>query len=350
MAGQQIQDALLQHDRVRRSTDLPVFFGVPQKDIISARNLIDRLETAAQVAAWNTDKRKCEGFYLLLRDEALIWWRSIKSRGVDQENWDQVKTAFLKSYEPKYSATTACHNLQDLHQRPGELVHRYYLRLFDTLEKFKESQPALGAVQHAPQNPIVANDLVAAKKEGAVEQDMFMRHQMFLAGLTERLRARVMEAGKANLGEAVDYAIELERIHQRSETRKVQAIQEEEEAHPTGFEDWDDDEMAAINAVRMRKGKPPLKKFGFSGGPKKGGSGPSGPIKCRYCKKLGHMQKECRSRIRDGAPMVDQEGKPFTKKVNALESKVGKDSVGIGSEGIGISSVRQTEIEPHLNW
>ena len=48
--------------------------------------------------------------------------------------------------------------------------------------------------------------------------------------------------------------------------------------------------------------------------------------------------------------MVDQEGKPFTKKVNALESKVGKDSVGIGSEGIGISSVRQTEIEPHLNW
>ena len=62
------------------------------------------------------------------------------------------------------------------------------------------------------------------------------------------------------------------------------------------------------------------------------------------------MQKECRSRIRDGAPMVDQEGKPFTKKVNALESKVGKDSIGIGSEGIGISSVRQTEIEPHLNW
>ena len=40
------------------------------------------------------------------------------------------------------------------------------------------------------------------------------------------------------------------------------------------------------------------------------------PIKCRYCKKMGHMQKECKSRLRDNAPEVDANTKPYTSFSN----------------------------------
>lgn len=352
---QQVQDALLAHDRIQRSTELPVFYGIPHKETVTARNLIDRLETTARIAAWPNDARKCEGLYMLLREEALIWWRSLKAHGVDQENWDQVKRAFLKYYEPKYSVATTCSNLQDLHQRPGEPVHRYYLRLFDALEKFKETQPPLRAVQHAPAPgaALADADLVAAKQEGANEQDMFMRRQLFLAGLSDRFRTKAMEAAKATLGEAVDYAIELERIYQR-DVKKVNAVQDSDN-DPAPPEDWDDEELAAVNAIRMRKGKPPFRRFqsnnNSGSNPRKTGS--AGSLKCRYCKKMGHMQKECRSRIRDGAPMVDQNGHPF-KKVQAVESLDSNAPEGSGAQASGaqVSTLRQIEPEQtyHLNW
>lgn len=349
-AQAQVQAALLQHDRVQRSTELPVFHGIPHKETISARDLVERLTKTAEIAAWATDKRKCEGFYLLLRDEALIWWRSLKAHGVNQENWNEVKTAFLKYYEPKYSATTTCSNLQDLHQKPGEPVHRYYLRLFDALEKFKETQPALGAVRHAPAAGVALADadMVAAKQEGADEQDMFMRRQLFIAGLSDQFRIKAMEAAKPTLGEAVDHAIELERIQQRT-IKKVNVIQDPDIGSPEA-EDWDEEELAAINAIRLRKGKPPFKRFQSSNqgsGPKK--TGPGGSPKCRYCRKMGHMQKECRSRIRDGAPLVDKDGKPF-RKVQAVDGQAHPDPEAHPPEDSRISSVHQVAQSQSLNW
>jgi len=43
---------------------------------------------------------------MILRDQALIWWKSLKDDPVDIKNWDQVKAAFLKTYEVKYTAKT----------------------------------------------------------------------------------------------------------------------------------------------------------------------------------------------------------------------------------------------------
>lgn len=347
--AQNVQAALLQHDRVRRSTDLPVYYGVPQKETISARDLIERFEKTAEIAEWATDKRKCEGFYLLLREEALIWWRSLKAHGVDQENWNAVKTAFLKYYEPKYTASTTCSNLQDLHQRPGEPVHRYYLRLFDALEKFRETQPALGAVRHAPAVGVALAqaDLVAAKKEGADEQDMFMRLQLFLAGLSDPYRTKVMEAGKATLGETVDYAIELERIQQK-EIKKVHLVQDPGMA-TLPVEDLDEDEREAINAIRMKKGKLPFQNCSQAGIPNRGN--PGNTFKCRYCQKMGHRQRECRSRIRDRAPMVDQEGNPY-RRINKVEANTAQSGARTQPEGPSVSSINRIEPEQayHLNW
>src|SRR5574343_642950 len=75
----QIRDVLANHDRIRKSTDLPLFYGRKDKDTCTARLLIERFETAARIARWNADEvRKCEEFYLILRDRALIWWKGLE--------------------------------------------------------------------------------------------------------------------------------------------------------------------------------------------------------------------------------------------------------------------------------
>ena len=89
MAQNQAQlDVLAEHERIKRSSALPVFVGIPGKDILSARDYIDRLESSAQIAGWATDARKIAEFTQLLRQDALDWWKSLADFGIDLTVWN----------------------------------------------------------------------------------------------------------------------------------------------------------------------------------------------------------------------------------------------------------------------
>lgn len=329
-AQQDAQNALLHHDRVRRSTDLPTYHGIPGKDTISARDLIKRFETAAGIAKWTEAEKKCQEFYMILRDDALVWWATMKDYKLDTKNWDVVKAHFIKKFEPKSTAKTSCANLVELAQRPGETANKFHFRLFQIYERLCEARPEdMFNVTLVPANPAAATaeELKKIKLEGIEEMEMFIKHQLFLAGLREPLRSDVMKEGKATLGESIDLAAELEAISRKNE-KTIAVIQEEEEGPTTSGEminidDLDDDELEAVNLIRKRSGKKPFfRKNGNSRSFNRNGNGNgNSSIKCRYCKKQGHMQKECHSRRRDNAPMVDVTGKPFGRKVNAVEEK-----------------------------
>ena len=112
MAAQQaaqLQQALIAHDRVRRTTDIPLFYGRKGKDTITPQQLVFRLEKASRVAGWdnlaNPDQRKTDEFYLSLRDNALQWYNTLDNIiGFNKENWNDLKAKFLEAYAPKYSA------------------------------------------------------------------------------------------------------------------------------------------------------------------------------------------------------------------------------------------------------
>ena len=312
-AAQAVADA----NRIKRATDLPPFFGAPSKDVIGARQLIDRMTHAARVARWDDDAAKCDNFYLLLRDRALIWWEQLVYEGVNVANWDTVKQEFLNTYEPKFTAKTTCANFADLTQRSGETINDYYLRICEAMSRICEAKPGAMTTMRTAVIPVAAGDRETIKAEGILDAEKFFRHQLFLAGLAHHLRSKVMEANKDTLRESVALAIELETIHGRPGARAtVAAVQQEDESCEIR-DDIDDDELAAINAIGQRKGKAPFRRPFRS---KSNGQANYQPVtgNCRYCKKPGHHQKKCRARIAARAPMVDKDGKPFRQNVSAV--------------------------------
>ncbi len=52
--------ALNDHDRMKRSTDIPLFFARRDKDTVLPRILIDRIEDAAEIATWVTCCKLCK--------------------------------------------------------------------------------------------------------------------------------------------------------------------------------------------------------------------------------------------------------------------------------------------------
>jgi hypothetical protein len=204
-----LQNALNAHDRVRKSTDLPLYYGRKEKDSISPQVLLDRIERAATIAAWNTDERKATEFYLILRDRALTWWDSLDNTDINKNNWQQLKTEFLAAYAPKFTARTTCTNFQDLVQRSTEQVHDYYLRVSEAFKKMCEAKPAMIVVVRADPGGADAAHVTAIKKEGVVDTERFFLHQLFIAGLKEEIRTKIMEAGKDNIQESLTLAREL---------------------------------------------------------------------------------------------------------------------------------------------
>jgi hypothetical protein len=345
MNPQQFANAMEAHDRLRKSTEIPLFYGDSKKDTILPSVLLERVERARRSAGWN-EERTCDEFLACLREKAIIWHKGFDGVQVNDRVWQEVRDYFLASYEPKFSARTTCTNFQDLRQMHGEKVQEFYDRCALVFRRLCESQPAnLRNVRRVPAPaPIVpaadadAAALAAAaahnanamtpeqnraadKLEGMRDAEWFFMRQLFIAGLRDSVRSEVMKAGHEGLRETLSAARETETVLEDVEkkAKHITAVSQEEDETESPFErELADEELEAINAIRKRNGKPPFRRrppFRRNGGNQ---NRSRTNLTCRFCKKSGHLQKDCHTRIRSGAPMVDAQGKPY-RKVNQLE-------------------------------
>ena len=348
----QMQAALNAHDRVRRSTELPLFYGVKSKDSITAQNLINRVEKAATIATWDNARKLLE-FYMILRDKALAAYEGLPDLGIADDDWDAVKDWFLSTYEIKYTPKTTCTNFAELIQRQGETVHDYFLRVQEAFKRMVQSQPdAIGTVREAAPVAGAAHDPnrdIRIKKEGLLDDQKFFKMHLFIAGMRDDLRTKVMQAGKDNIKDILDAARELELIEHDGKRKSLAPITEVTEPE----NDYDEEELAAVNAIRQKKGKPLLQRNQggrfVSNNNGNNRSNSNGQV-CRYCKKPNHMQKECRSRIRDRAPMVDANGKPYTKRINAVDNEDGAGNSTAAAAVPAATAIARDDQVYHLNW
>jgi hypothetical protein len=315
-----MEAALANQERIRKSTDLPLFYANKDKDVCSAELFIERFEVAANIARWilaagqpNRYERTCREFYLLLRGNALQWWKSLDNcLDFDKTDWPIVRERFLESYARKYTPTSACTGLSEMKQKTGECVQDYFIQCNVIYDRIKEIRPlALNVWRGALPAGVANNDnLNLGKVQGIQEMGLFFLHLLFVAGLRDDIRMKTIEQNDANLEAARVTAKRMELLlDDKRQHKQIAAIkartqvptsddeEDDQEFSEDEYEDLTENEVFQLNAIRKQQGKQPIrfkKRFqrDFKG------------IICHYCSKKGHYQKVCRKRIKEKGAMV----------------------------------------------
>jgi Retrotransposon gag protein len=197
--------------------DIPLFYGRKEKDTIMPQQLVFCLEKAASVAQWgnlpNPDERKTDEFYLSLRDDALSWYNTLNNIfGFNKEIWNDLKVKFLEAYAPKYTAKTLCICFQDLHQRPDETVQRSYNHVTDTFRNAYLTKPDHTVTYQGNLFGSTQAQCNQIMPQGVNRMQWLMLNTVFLGGLREDIRTRVLEEGPTEPDESAKLAREIESI------------------------------------------------------------------------------------------------------------------------------------------
>jgi hypothetical protein len=291
MAQPAIAAALNDHDCMKRSTDIPLFFARRDKDTVLLRILIDHIEDAAEIATWDA-ARKIWELKLCFRENAIIWWKSLRDYTINLNDWDEVKKEFLETYEPKYSAKTICANFADLKQMPNKSMNDLGCRVQVAYDCLVDNKPA---TMTTIRGTIAAGATEAqVKAEGIKDMALFFKHQLFLAGLKDSVRDKVVEAGKDTFQESMKLAHELEAIHNdHKRSQRIAAVKASLAPAEAANIPWDDigmeeiDQIAAVRRNNAHRNQNPSRNTGstVNAAPVRS-NGPRNPnIVCRYCKK-----------------------------------------------------------------
>jgi hypothetical protein len=299
---------------------------------------------------------------MCLRDKAVGWFEGLTEDGVATDNWDTVKAEFLETYEPKYSTKTTCANFTNLNQKSEESINDYTYRVQMAYKRLTDKKPATMA---AVRNTIAAGATEAeVKAEGISDAFKFIKHQLFLAGLKDGISDKVLEAAKDTFTESVKVARNLETIqNDHKRLNKINAIRsdmEEEKAKEIVWDNLSDDQLTQLAAIRFGRNNR-YNNNGNTNNNRNNQSNNNHPTQLRnpnteyrYCKKKGHLQKDCFSRKRDQAPMVDANGKPYQQnnRVNNVTDQpaAAQAAPTTGFEDAFIGSVANLSPYHHLNW
>lgn len=241
-----------------RSMKLPTFSGGSEKDDLPPRDFVERIENYCK-SLKKAANEECVEMQLALRGNATIWWRSLARRGINDQNWDHVKTEFLETYQPTMTGKTA-HAIGQLEQKSNETVNDYFNRLDQVTEEMME------ACTNTPAGHKATKDIVRNH----------IQRYLFIGGLRENIRTEVLKDNGVTLAEALKAASKTELILKR-DGNKIFSV--DEDATPGDLDGFlDPEELMAINNWRARKGRKPLQRT---------------PMICYNCNKPGHISKNC---------------------------------------------------------
>jgi hypothetical protein len=306
-----LQQALIQHDRVRRTTDIPLFYGRKEKDTITPQQLVFRLEKAARVAQWdnlaNPDERKTDEFYLSLRDDALSWYNTLDNIfGFNKEVWNDLKAKFLEAYAPKYTAKTLCICFQDLRQKPDETVQRFYNRVTDTFRNAYLTKPDHTITYQGNLHGATQAQCNEIMLQGVNRMQWLMLNTVFLGGLRDQ---------SAKLAREIESIISDRRKERGYNVTNIAASEAENDPEDVGEVDEDEAaQLREVNAILKRKGRPQYKFRVKPRGPGANSFNGTGAVICFFCNKPGHRIAQCRTKMAAG-----RSGRGRPRRVAAIE-------------------------------
>ena len=136
-------NVLINADLVRQSNlaQLPLFSG-DAKDQFTAEQWIQRVNRAWVTFDWDAD-HTATFIYNALCGNALLWYDSLHRTGINREDWDHFRTAFLESWSAVRTTHTATVNLSDLKQGQNEPVTAFYPQVVKAIDDLEALVPGL---------------------------------------------------------------------------------------------------------------------------------------------------------------------------------------------------------------
>jgi hypothetical protein len=346
-------------------TKIPTFTGNKSADFFDDESWITHIKGSKLAGNWNDD---CTMAYFLnpLRGKALAWYESCACTNISITIRNKWKIGFLEAYSVHRTARTAIVNLAVLMQVELECLTSFYtcvIRAVDDLKTLVPNRafpvpahPWLLEVQAVPgfaASPVYvsAAQAQALAKHGATCAFNHLAIKFLVSYLRPAIRDDLLKTLPTSLKDAFDKAKELECISLDPKSSSATPVMEVT-VTPTSNIPAEDDiqteldalvasgaSAACIDAIQCKFkkfAKPPPCSSSSAGSnnnnnrsSKSGSSQPSTSnsnnppnrdakdIKCRYCNIMGHYQYDCCSRCHAGAPMISQDGKPYTQKPNA---------------------------------
>jgi hypothetical protein len=336
-------EALNRHDSVKKSTELPLFYGVETRDVILPHVLLARVERAANIAQWSND-RMCQEFFAVLRDKATDWMESLLNHlRVPSNDWPRIKQEFLKAYEPKFTPKNTCTNFIDLKQQAQERVQDYFHRVSVVFRRLTDSAPAnlTDELLATPDNTGTPTQVaLTGKREGLAAMADFIMIQLFIAGMKDDIRSDVMKQPQlhTSIQQCLDLARDTEIALQDSTSKRngqIHLIDEE-------LEDLSYEELEHINNIRRQQGKPPFRPDGSRNN-----------LRCYSCNETGHIQSKCPWRYtkdRDRPRNHQTQYSQYPKRINHVEMKISPEPETHETDTTPESSDLIIQSIQSLNW
>ena len=119
---------------------LPLWSGTSDT-AFTAEQWIQRIQKAATAGGW-TDPVIMSNVFNALRGDALIWYDALPTIGYNSANWEDFKTAFLRTYGTVRTVRTTALNVTDIKQGASESAAQYMARVIKIIDDIKFIAPA----------------------------------------------------------------------------------------------------------------------------------------------------------------------------------------------------------------
>jgi hypothetical protein len=333
------------------------FFSGDKTDTFTCEQWIARVQRSKGTSGWDNGHIMT---YVLnaLCGSAFAWTRSInRSSKINIDDWDSFKAGLLNVFSIIRTSRPTTINLTSLLQGTNERITNYYIWVIDAvndidaLKKLDQQQLPENPWQEAANVPKLMALAVGVRAKillGLVDFGIqncldYVSLNLFVSGLKPHIREEVMRQTPKNLDDAFDMAVQSEKINyappKAAGATALPVMPVDRHNGPPLTKESETDLLPALedikadNESRVASIKTKLNKFcrnGQSSGnlpssnrsTNKSSSGarkpnPNKDVKCRYCNKMGYYQIICHSRKHDGAPMVANDGTPYTSRLNA---------------------------------
>jgi hypothetical protein len=322
-------------DNLSIDAKLGSFWGNPKMDKVSPNQWLATATKLHDAQTWD-DARTFSIIKMTLQGDAAKWFAHQVTNyfGRNITTWVEFRERFIKEYDFKsIQAVNPYPVIRAITQGGNESVQSFNRRIeimnLDLLthcannQQFNVTEEQLGAdvvcrTAHAnvaaawTAIPLAGKQIIQANIARMCQEQLeaAIRKGMFLGGMKDNVKKMIshVDVNTTSTNDIVKEAGIKEAIAELPKTNLAQI----------------DEDTEQVEAVAKGKKKKPKQKKPANQNSNTKDSDMS-KVECRYCKKMGHGQFTCYTRIRKGDPAIDEQGKPFAKdSVPWFKAKAGE--------------------------